>query len=69
MRKFILSAMTASGLAIGLSAAAFALPATPLSHSAVVSPSSMEQVDYSWHHQHWKHREWDKRNHHWNYHN
>jgi hypothetical protein len=69
MRKLILSAVTASGLAVGLSTAAFAVPAIPLSGFAVVAPSSMVQVDYNWHHQHWKHREWDKRHHHWNYHN
>jgi hypothetical protein len=69
MRKLVLSAMTASGMVVGLSAAAFAVPAIPLPHSAVVSSSGLEQVDYNWHHQHWKHRDWDKRNHRWNYHN
>jgi len=28
---------------------------------------SVQHVDYYWHHEHWKHREWDHHHHHWRY--
>jgi hypothetical protein len=70
MYKFVFWTMGAAGLVIGLSAAASAAPAMTLS-PADAAPASvrLESVDYTWNHHQYHHRDWDRKNRRWNYHN
>jgi hypothetical protein len=70
MYKFILWTMAAPGLVIGLSAAASAAPVMPLSRTDAAPASvRLERVQYTWNHHQYHHRDWDKKNRRWNYHN
>jgi hypothetical protein len=56
------------GLIAGTATFASASPATHLLGSdAAVQASSVQRVDYTWNHHHYKHRSWDKKARHWHY--
>jgi hypothetical protein len=69
LRKFVVGAVAITSLMMGLSAAAFALPASALQAGYVptVQTGHIEQVDYWYHHHRYHHRRWDRKHRRWYY--
>jgi hypothetical protein len=69
MSKFILSALAAAAIAIGMPVVVSAAPSTPLYANHVPRAETVQKADYYWHHRHWHHRRWDRHHRWWRYYN
>jgi hypothetical protein len=67
-QKMTLWTLTVFGMIVGTSILASASPAMHLLASdTAVQASSVQRVDYTWNHHHYKHRSWDKNARRWHY--
>jgi len=66
MRQFVLSVAFGAVIALGASNGTLAAPFSGIGPSA--HSVNVQRADYYHNHHHYRHREWDREHHRWNYH-